>query len=350
MKTDVLHTTPNGCLVYRIENAAGNLVELSSLGAGITKIMVPDANGIKDDVVLGYSNYADYMDDDPCAGKTPGRFANRIAKGRFVIDGKVYRLDTNNGPNALHGGRRGFHNAIWKSDLCHDGSVRFTYHSADGEEGYPGEMDVTVKYSWNDRDELMIEYKAVTSKPTIVNLTNHAYFNLSGENSGSCLGHIIKLNCHRWLPPDATDIPLGRIELVAGSPMDFTSPKSLGADIYEDFYNLLSGKGYNHFFLIDDWENDGSILHAATLLDLRSGRRLDVSTTQCGLVLYTGNWLSGKSPVGKNGRRYVDHDGVAIECQGTPDAPNHSNFPSQILRPGEEYYHRISYRFSVVKL
>lgn len=332
-------------LVYRLTNGAGNVVELSSLGAGITRIIVPDADGRRDDIVLGYSDYADYMRDGACAGKTPGRFANRIVLGRFAIDGCEYRLDTNNGPNALHGGNGGFHSVLWDSDATERG-VCFTYRSADGEEGYPGNLIAMVTYSWSDDDELLIEYEATTDRPTIVNLTNHAYFNLAGAGSGSCLHHRLKLDCSRWLPASADDIPSGEIALVEGTPMDFTAGKELGADIDADFGNLRTGKGYNHFFIADGY--DGSMRHIATLTEAWSRRRLDVATTQWGVMLYTGNWLASNEPCGRHGARYADYDGVALECQGAPDAPNHPNFPSTVLRPGDRYHHLITYRFSTL--
>ena len=330
--------------VYRLTNARGNVVETSSLGAGITRIIVPDGDGRRDDIVLGYADYADYMRDGACAGKTPGRFANRIALGRFTIDGKEYQLDTNNGLNALHGGNGGFHSVLWDSEATSRG-VRFTYRSADGEEGYPGNLTAVVTYSWSDDDVLTIEFHAETDRATVVNLTNHAYFNLAGAASGSCLHHRLKLDCSRWLPASADDIPTGEIATVGGTPMDFTAGKELGADIGADFDNLRIGKGYNHFFIADGY--DGTMRHIATLTEPRSRRRLDVATTQWGVMLYTGNWLASNEPCGRHGARYTDYAGVALECQGAPDAPNHANFPSTVLRPGERYKEAISYRFTV---
>lgn len=333
--------------VFRLVNSHGCEVGLSALGAGITAIKVPDARGRIDDVVLGYARPADYLYDSACAGKTPGRYANRIARGRFSIDGHEYSLGINNPPNALHGGNDGFHNVVWSAEPHNGGGVRFTYHAADGEEGYPGAMDVAVDYEWNDHNELTISYEAKADRPTIVNLTNHAYFNLAGEGAGSCLGQRLRLNCHRWLPADDTDIPLGRIEPVEGTPMDFLQAKTLGRDIDADFYNMRAGKGYNHFFFVDGWNGDGQIRPVAVLDDSVSGRRLSVYSTQCGAMLYTGNWLADNMPAGKSGRRYADHDGVAIECQGAPDAPNHPSLPCQVLRPGETYRHVIKYAFSI---
>ncbi len=337
-------TVTKMCKEYRIFNNDGASVSLTDIGAGIVSVIVPDRDGNMADVVLGYRNLRDYFYDGPCAGKTPGRFANRIALGRFSIDGRVYDLECNNGPNALHGGPCGFHNRIWDAEEI-PGGVIFRYTSADGEEGYPGRLDVEVGYVWQDGNVLTIDYKAVTDAPTIVNLTNHAYFNLSGHSSGSCLDHLLRLDCGMRLPSDDTDIPLGIVAPVIGTPMDFTVFKSLGRDIGRGFENLSTGRGYNHFFLIDGWVGDGSLRHAATLKDMKSGRCLDVLTTQSGLMLYTGNWLDG-SPLNKDGRPYRDYDGVALECQAAPDSPNHPGFPSVILRPGEVYRHRIVYRFS----
>ena len=257
---------------YRLVNVHGNEVRLSSLGAGITGIDVPDAWGSKADVVLGYADAANYLDDSACAGKTPGRYANRIARGRFCLDGTEYTLAVNNPPNALHGGPRGFHNVVWQSEE-RSGAVVFTYHAKDGEEGYPGNMDVSVTYEWSDADELTISYCAVADKATVVNLTNHAYFNLSGEGVGSCLDHMLTLDCARWLPTDDTDIPLGTVKPVDGTPMDFTHGKALGRDISADYYNLRTGKGYNHFFMINGWRGDGRLLTAAKLDDASAAYR-----------------------------------------------------------------------------
>lgn len=332
--------------VFRLINSHGCEVGLSSVGAGITSVKVPDKYGQMADVVLGYAVPTDYFYDSACAGKTPGRYANRIARGRFTIDGHEYQLEINNPPNALHGGNNGFGNVIWHAEEKEAG-VRFFYHAKDGEEGYPGAMDVTVDYEWNDDNELTIKYVATADRPTIVNLTNHAYFNLAGENSGSCLGQKLMMNCHRWLPADETDIPFGYIENVGGTPMDFLYAKTLGRDIGADFGNMRAGKGYNHFFFVDGWKNDGRLRLIAVLDDDASGRRLSVYSTQCGAMLYTGNWLADNLPISKSGRKYDDYDGVAIECQGAPDAPNHPSLPCQVLRPGETYRHFIKYVFSV---
>lgn len=333
--------------IVQLTNSSGNFVELSSLGAGITRVVVPDAYGRLEDVCLGYASFSDYMADDPCCGKTPGRFANRIANGMACIDGVKYRFAKNNGPNALHGGPDGFHNRFWDYEISPDGrSVRFHRVSEDGEEGYPGKLEVEVVYNWSDDNRLAINYQATTDKPTIVNLTNHAYFNLRGADSGTVLAHLLKLESDQWLEMDETDIPTGRICQAVGTPMDFRLAKTLGADINADFSTLRQGKGYNHFFLVRG--ACGTLRLGATLSEVTSGRVLRVYTTSPGIMLYTGNWLSG-SPLNRSGRSYEDHDGVAIECHAEPDAPNHSGFTSTLLLPGETYRNTIVYEFSTIR-
>ncbi len=339
--------SPKGDItLYTLTNASGASVTLSTLGAGIVSVMVPDKDGKLDDVVLGYANPADYIADGPCAGKTPGRYANRIAKGKFTVDGKEYQLAINNGPNALHGGPEGFMNQNWESE-AEGNQVKFTYTAKDGEEGYPGELKATVIYTWNDKNELTIDLKAVCDKKTVVNLTNHAYFNLDGENAGSILDHELQLLASHYLPTDDTQIPTGEIAPVKGTPMDFTESKAIGKDINADFEALKIGKGYDHCWVLDDWHKH-TLISAARLKSNKSGRVVEVFTTQPGAQVYTGNWLAG-SPKNKSGRSYEDYEGVAIECQGMPDAPNHKNFPCQLLGPGEEYNQTIIYRFTTTK-
>ncbi|MDE6854002.1 MAG: galactose mutarotase [Muribaculaceae bacterium] len=334
--------SPEGVItLFTITNSIGASVGLSTLGAGITRIAVPDRNGRLTEVVLGYDDIADYIRDSPCAGKTSGRFANRISGARFSIDGTTYHLSRNDGANSLHGGPDGFHNRIWDYEII-DRGVRFTRLSPDGEEGYPGSLHTAVTYKWDDDCCLDISYEALTDAATVVNLTNHAYFNLNG--CGHILRHLLMINSHERVQSDARDIPTGAILPVEGTPFDFRTPKEIGRDINADFENLVSGKGYNHYFLID--RNDtGALTHAASLYSPISGIRLDVGTDMPGLMLYTGNWLDG-SPTGRGGIVYHDHDGVAIECQFPPDAPNRPDFPSALLRPGEMYRHTIRYTFS----
>ncbi len=342
-RRDVL--TPKGMVaIFTITNKDGSLVELSTLGAGINRIMVPDRDGRLTDVVLGYGNDADFLYDSPCAGKTPGRFANRIAKGEFILDGVKHVLTRNDGENSLHGGPDGFHNRIWDYEML-DRGVRFTYLSPEGEEGYPGNLRVSVTYRWNDDNSLDIGYEAETDAPTVVNLTNHAYFNLGGVGSGDILRHRLMINGSTRVESDLHDIPTGRILPVDGTPFDFRRPKEIGRDIFADFDNLRPGKGYNHYFFIDRLDRDEEVAPAASLYCDGSGIALDVETTMPGLMLYTGNWLA-QSPAGRGGYTYSDHDGVAMECQFPPDAPNQDGFPSTVLRPGERYSRMIRYRFS----
>lgn len=330
--------------LYTITNASGASVTLSSLGAGIVSVSVPDKDGKMENVVIGYKDPADYMADGPCAGKTPGRYANRIAKGNLLVDGKEYKLAINNGPNALHGGPTGFQNHLWKSETAGADTVVFTLHSPDGDEGYPGNLDVEVVYRWTDNNELRIDYSAVTDAPTVVNLTNHAYFNLAGENSGTALNHELKLACSKWLPTDDTQIPTGEFANVKGTPMDFTEFKALGKDIHADFEALKIGKGYDHCFVVDDWI-PGELTVVAWLRDPKSGRQLEVLSTQPGAQVYTANWFGGETPLNPEGRPYEDYEGVAIECQHFPDSPHHANFPSTLLNPGEEFHETIVFRF-----
>lgn len=338
-----LAQSPKGEItLYTLTNASGAQVTLSSLGAGIVSVIVPDKNGDFADVVLGYKNPASYIYDGPCAGKIPGRFANRIALGHFTLDGKEYTLAINNGPNALHGGPEGFQNQIWDS-VAEDGTVIFTYHAKDGEEGYPGNMTINAVYTWNNDNELTLKLTATTDKKTVVNLTNHVYFNLDGENSGTVLNHEMRLAATRYLPTDTTQIPTGELAPVAGTPMDFTEFKAIGKDITADFEPLKIGKGYDHCWVIDGYEK-GKLQSVAELRAPKSGRTLEVLTTQPGMQVYTGNWLAG-CPESISGGSYEDYDGVAIECQGFPDAPNKDSFPTSELNPGEKYDETIVFRF-----
>lgn len=328
---------------YTLTNSKGASITLSSLGAAITSIKVPDAAGKLADVVIGYRNLDDYLADGPCAGKCPGRYANRIAKGRFTLDGVEYELPINNGPNHLHGGPKGFQNQVW--DSRSDGnSVEFMYFSKDGEMGYPGNLKVVARYEWTEDNEVILTLTAETDAPTVVNLTNHTYFNLDGEGSGSVLGHTLRLNASEYLPTDGTLIPLGEPESVAGTPMDFITPKPLGRDIREDFPALNYGKGYDACWIIDGY-TEGQLQEAAELTAEKSGRVLKVFTTQPGIQVYTGNYLAG-SPEGKCGRSYDDYDAVALECQHFPDSPNHPEYPTTVLRPGETYKQAIIFAFS----
>lgn len=330
--------------LVRIENSRGCWVQLSSLGAGITGLAVPDRNGMIQNVVLGYADPADYMADGPCAGKTPGRYANRIGRGRLEINGKTYELPINNGPNHLHGGPGGFQNRIWNCSVEED-KVVFTLRSEDGDMGYPGNLDVKVTYQWDDDNRLEITLEADTDKTTVVNLTNHTYWNLRGGDHDTVLDHEMRINSSRYLPTDKDLTPTGSVESVESTPMDFRQFKTLGRDIRKSFEALEFGKGYDACWAIDSSE-DETLAEAVELRDPVSGRTLTVSTDQPGVQVYTGNWLAG-SPKNRYGRPYEDYEGVAIEAQGFPDAPNHPGFPNQLLEPGRHYLRRIEYRLGL---
>ncbi len=329
---------------YRLTNASGAWAEVSNVGAGIVGIAVPDKDGNIADVVLGYPKPESYFGDGPCFGKCPGRYANRIAKGRFTLDGQTYELPINNGPNHLHGGPEGFQNQVWDSREDGD-AVEFQYIAADGEMGYPGTLKAVARYEWTEDNALQLTFTAQSDAPTVINLTNHVYFNLDGDGSGDIFDHVLQLNASEWLPTDDTLIPLGESEPVAGTPMDFTIEKTLGRDFKADFPALKYGKGYDNCWIIDGAQ-PGQLQWAARLHSPKSGRSLEVLTTQPGIQVYTGNWLEG-CPEGKCGRSYHDYEGVALECQNFPDAPNKADYPSPVLRPGETYQQAIIFSFGV---
>ena len=323
-------------------NKNGASVMLTERGAGIVSIVVPDRNGVMGDVVLGYRDEESYLGDGPCAGKIPGRFANRIAGGCFTLDGREYQLVKNNPDYQLHGGPDGFSNRLWKATQTSDTRVTFTLDSPDGDQGYPGAMHVEATYTWGDDNALTLEIKATADKPTVVNLTNHTYWNLDGEDSGSIFDHVLKINASRWLVTSEALIPTGELAPVEGTPMDFRTAKPIGRDIKADFPALRYGKGYDNCWVLD---GQPGLKLAAELSSETSGRRLEIWTDQPAAQVYTGNWLDG-SPVSKSGRSYRDYDGVAIECQGFPDAPNHPDFPSCVLRPGETWSRTIIFKLN----
>ena len=323
-------------------NKSGASVMLTERGAGIVSIVVPDRNGVMGDVVLGYRDEESYLADGPCAGKIPGRFANRIDGGRFILDGKEYQLVKNHPDYQLHGGPDGFSNRLWKASQISDTEVVLTLDSPDGDQGYPGNMHVEATFTWGEDNSLTLSIKATTDAPTILNLTNHTYWNLDGEDSGSILDHVLKLNASRWLATSEALIPTGELAPVEGTPMDFRTAKPIGRDIKADFPALKYGKGYDNCWVLDGAPD---LKLAAELSSAASGRRLEIWTDQPAAQVYTGNWLDG-SPISKSGRPYRDYDGVAIECQGFPDAPNHPDFPSCVLRPGETYSRTIIFKLS----
>lgn len=337
--------TEEAIVLYTMRTNCGSEVTLCNIGAGIISIKVPDKNGKLDDVVLGYNNLLDYIGDGACMGKTAGRFANRIAKGRFALDGVEYRLPINSFPNHLHGGPNGFANKIWEGRV-EENRVIFSLDSADGDEGYPANLYIEVVYDWSEEKELTITYFARGSGKTVVNLTNHTYFNLAGEDSGSVLDHELEMYSSKYLPTDNTLVPTGELATVKDTPMDFTLFKKLGSDIRKDFPVLIYGNGYDSCWAVDGWKV-GELSKVCVLRDVDSGRSLEVYSTQPGVQIYTGNWLSG-SPNSKSGRPYNDNEGVAIECQNFPDAPNKPQFPSSELREGEMYEQKIVFKFGVI--
>ncbi len=328
--------------MIHLTNKSGASVMLTERGAGIVSIVVPDRNGVMGDVVLGYRDEESYLADGPCAGKIPGRFANRIDGGHFTLDGKEYQLVKNNPGYQLHGGPDGFSNRLWKASRISDTEVILTLDSPDGDQGYPGNMHVEATYTWSDDNSLTLSIKATTDAPTIINLTNHTYWNLDGEDSGSILDHVLKLNASRWLATSEALIPTGELASVEGTPMDFRTAKPIGRDIKADFPALKYGKGYDNCWVLD---GAPGLKLAAELSSAVSGRRLEIWTDQPAAQVYTGNWLDG-SPLSKSGRPYRDYDGVAIECQGFPDAPHHPDFPSCVLRPGETYSRTIIFKLN----
>jgi aldose 1-epimerase len=335
--------------LYTLKNRHGMEVAITNYGGVVVALKVPDRNGRFADVVLGYDRLAGYESkEDPYFGAIVGRYANRIAQGRFTLDGKQYRLPINNPPNALHGGLRGFDKKVWKARASSDAAgqhLTLRYLSQDGEEGYPGALSVTVVYTLNDKNELRIEYAATTDKDTVVNLTHHSYFNLAGQGEGDILGHELTLFADRFTPVDATLIPTGELRSVAGTPFDFRRPHKVGERINQDDEQLQRGKGYDHNYVLDS--GDGKLALAARVVEPRSGRVMEVLTTEPGLQLYTGNSLDG-SIRGKGGKVYGPRSGFSLETQHFPDSPNHPDFPSTVLKRGERFHSTTVYRFSTV--
>ena len=334
--------------IFTLVNDSGMTVRAMSYGAIILSISVPDAKGTMGDVVLGFDSLAGYVKSSPYFGAVVGRYGNRIAKGRFTLDGVQYRLAVNNGPNALHGGVQGFDKRVWTGEPVRSDSgvgVAFTLVSPAGEEGYPGTLTARVTYTlMTARNELVIDYEGSTDKATPVNLTNHSYFNLAG--AGDILGHTLMLNADSMTPVDATLIPTGAITSVRGTPFDFRTPTAIGARIDAKDAQIKHGGGYDHNFVVN--RSAPGLAHVAQVTEPTTGRTLDVSSTEPGVQFYTGNFLDG-TLTGKGGRVYQYRSAFCLETQHYPDSPNHANFPSTILRPGAVYRSRTVYAFGIVK-
>jgi aldose 1-epimerase len=338
--------TPEGAAVdlFTLTNRNGMVVKIINYGAIVTELHVPDRQGNNGDVVLGFNTLEGYLSDHPYFGGIIGRYANRIAGGRFTLDGKEYRLATNDGPNHLHGGVKGFDKVVWKAESSQSEAgpaVAFSYVSPDGEEGYPGTLSTKVTYTLTAENELRIDYLATTDKPTPVNLTNHSYFNLAGEGSGDILAHELMLAADRFTPVDDTLIPTGELKDVTGTPMDFRKMTPVGARI-DEVPGPAPG-GYDHNYVLTR-SGDGLEL-AARVYEPKTGRVMEVLTTEPGIQLYTGNFLDGTLK-GKRGVAYAKHFGFCLETQHFPDSVNQPAFPSAILRPGETYRTTTVYRFS----
>lgn len=334
-------TTPDGEGVDRYTLSAGQIrLQVLSYGGAVCSIEAPDRRGRLANVVLGLPTLADYVRRSPYFGCITGRYANRIAGGRFTLDGRPYHIPLNDGPNTIHGGGIGLDKRVWKVEERGDAAIRLHHTSPDGDQGFPGTLELRVEYSLGPEGEWRIEYAATTDAPTVLNLTNHSYFNLAGEGSGDVYRHVVQINADRYTPLGPGLVPTGTIEEVAGTPLDFTAPTQVGARIRDSFPQLVTGHGYDHNYVL----RGGDV--AARVVEPESGRTLSVRTTEPGMQFYTGNFLDG-TLVGPAGRAYRQGDGLALETQHFPDSPNQPAFPSTVLRPGQEYRSTTVYTFGV---
>jgi aldose 1-epimerase len=331
--------------LYTLRNARGMEAKIATYGGIVTHLTAPDRTGQYSDIVLGYDKIEDYLKGSSFFGALIGRYGNRIAKGKFTLNGATYQLATNNGPNSLHGGNVGFDKVVWKvakSEVTPQGpQLTLTYKSKDGEEGYPGNLQVTALYTLTEDNALRVDFTATTDKDTVVNLTQHSYFNLRGE--GDILGHQVQINADRFTPVDSTLIPTGELQPVTGTPFDFRKPTAIGARIDGSDEQLKFGKGYDHNWVID--KPAGALAVIATVYEPQTGRVLEVSSTEPGLQFYSGNFLGGSNG-GKGGRAYKVRTGFCMEPQHFPDSPNQPGFPSTVLKPGQTYKNTIVYKFS----
>ena len=332
--------------LFILQNRGGMQVALTDYGARIVSILVPDTNGNLTDVVLGFKSLQEYLDaDEQFHGATIGRYANRIAHGAFTLDRKKYNLSQNNGTNCLHGGPTGFHNQVWDRQVSFKNRVDFYYVSPDGEEGFPGTLTVNVSYELNEDNELVIRYKADTDKKTIVNLTNHAYFNLNGEGQGDILHHFVQIPSEHYLPIDEQSIPFGFETAVDESPFDFREAKAIAVGLKVDDEQISRGNGFDHTYI----NTQSPAQAAATAFSQTSGIQLEVFTTEPGVQFYTGNFLSA-TDIGKSGGNYGARTGFCFETQHYPDSPNQENFPSTVLDVGETFQSETRYKFSIKKV
>lgn len=334
--------------LYTLQTDNGMTVKVTNYGAIITSIVVPDRQGKRADIALGYDRAEDYINavDKPYFGAVVGRYGNRIAGGQFELDGETYSLLKNNGPNHLHGGAIGFDKVVWSVDEYVEGkSLALSYLAKDKEEGYPGNLRLKVTYSVTDDNSLVVDYEATTDKATPVNVTQHTYFNLKGEGEGTILDHELMLNAKTFTPVDETLIPTGETPPVAGTPFDFTTPKPIGRDIGQDHEQLEFGLGYDHNWVLDKEAGEGELTLAARVEEPMSGRVMEIHTTEPGVQFYCGNFLDGRLK-GKSGKAYVHRGGFCLETQHFPDSPNQPHFPSTILNPGEVHRSQTVFQFS----
>ena len=330
--------------MFTLTNKPGNVVRITNFGGKINWIEVPDKNGKKENITFGYDTFEGTITGDMSYGSVVGRYANRIANGKFTLDGVEYTLPVNNGPNTLHGGPGGWHSVVWEAEVLKDSefpAIRLTYTSPDMEMGFPGTVNAEVIYTWTDYNEIVMDYKCTTDKKTVINITNHAYFNLHGAGNSDILDHILTLKASAFTPVDSVMIPTGDIRPVKGTPFDFTTPHTIGGRIGENYDQLILGKGYDHNFILDNKEPVDVIVHEPV-----SGRVLEVITDQPGMQLYTGNFLNG-TRIGHGGKPYNHRSGFCLESGHYPDSPNHPEFPSTILNAGETFTSQTIYRFSV---
>jgi len=340
-------STGESVYLYTLRNTHGVEAKITNYGGILVSLKVPDRNRKFDDVVLGFKDLDSYLTkNDPYMGALIGRYGNRIAKGRFTLDGVEYKLAVNNGENHLHGGIKGFDKVVWTGREMKMGTspaVALTYLSKDGEEGYPGNLNVRVVYSLTNDNELKIDYTATTDKDTVTNLTHHSYFNLAGEGNGDILNHLVTINANQFVPTDAGSIPTGELKNVAGTPFDFINPTAIGARINQDDEQLKFGNGYDHTWVIKG--QPGTMRVAATAYEPTSGRIMQVLTTEPGVQFYTGNFLNG-TLTGKSGKIYARRTGFCFETQHYPDSPNQPSFPTTTLKKGATYKSTTIYRFS----